>query len=72
LVDKILENKANTTTASLLCLQYQSRFPKIVAMAFQPVSEAENVIKPEAAAPPMDTSDLPLLLKNFSKRASLP
>jgi hypothetical protein len=41
-------------------------------MAFQPVSEAENVIKPEAVAPPMDTSDLPLLLKNFSKRASLP
>jgi hypothetical protein len=39
-------------------------------MAFQAVrgSEAENVIKPEAAAPAMDTSDLPLLLKDFSKR----
>jgi hypothetical protein len=42
-------------------------------MAFQAVSgsEVENIIKPEAAAPPMDTSDLPLLLKDFSKCASL-
>ena len=39
-----------------------------VRMAFQAV-EGENVIKPEAKAPSMDTSDLPLLLKDFSKRA---
>jgi hypothetical protein len=37
-------------------------------MAYQ-ADEGEHVIKPESKAPSMDTSDLPLLLKDFSKRA---
>lgn len=34
--------------------------------------EDEQVIKPQAVTPAVDTSDWPLLLKNYEKRASPP
>jgi len=33
--------------------------------------EDEQIIKPQASTPALDTSDWPLLLKNYSKRTSL-
>ena len=34
--------------------------------------EDEQVIKPQAVAPAVNTSDWPLLLKNYERRASFP
>lgn len=34
--------------------------------------EEEQIIKPQAVAPAVDTSDWPLLLKNYEKRVSPP
>jgi H/ACA ribonucleoprotein complex subunit 4 len=39
-------------------------------MALVEVKEEDQVIKPQAFAPPVDTSDWPLLLKNYSSRKS--
>ena len=35
-------------------------------------ADADYTLKPEASAPAIDTSDWPLLLKNYSDRASTP
>lgn len=42
---------------------------KVVAVKAQ---EEEHVIKPQATKPATDTSDWPLLLKNYDKRANHP
>jgi hypothetical protein len=42
---------------------------KVLAIRAQ---EEEHVIKPQASKPATDTSDWPLLLKNYDKRANHP
>ena len=61
-----LENDERATLVFPITIQTQSH-PKMAVVPAKGQEEVDYTIKPEATTPAVDTSDWPLLLKNYNK-----
>lgn len=62
--------KFRATAISDNCSRKEVTTPNLVAMALVK-ADSDYIIKPQASAPAIDTSDWPLLLKNYNDRMQL-